>query len=215
MPYEIETITDTIIHDNCLNVMKDIEDNAFVLAFCDPPYNCGCKYDVYDDKMPDNEYTDWCKEWFEEVFRVAQRVIITPGHGHLGEWLNLKKPLGIGCWFKPGNPASSTLGWCCWEPWLYYSSERKILGGPDTVREPVTKQYGVGSHPCPKPLKLLKWLIEKSTKKGDLILDPFSGSGTTCMAARILERPYVGIDLSQKYVEESRERLASFTDIFE
>ena len=63
-------------------------------------------------------------------------------------------------------------------------------------------------HPCQMPELLLERIIKVSSNEGDLVLDPFSGSGTTCVVAARLGRRYLGIDLSEAYVRESRQRLA-------
>ena len=63
-------------------------------------------------------------------------------------------------------------------------------------------------HPCQMPERLLERIIKVSSNHGDLVLDPFSGSGTTCATAAGLKRKYVGIDLSTKYVANSRKRIA-------
>jgi len=64
-----------------------------------------------------------------------------------------------------------------------------------------------GGHPCQMPLALLERIIRVSSKPGDLVLDPFAGSGTTLAAARKLGRDYLGIELSANYAERIRERL--------
>jgi len=63
-------------------------------------------------------------------------------------------------------------------------------------------------HPAVFPISLPKKCIELFTHKGELILDPFMGIGTTLLAARDLERNAVGFDLSKKYVDYSKSRLA-------
>ena len=65
-----------------------------------------------------------------------------------------------------------------------------------------------GWHPCQMPESLLKRIIAVSSNAGDCVLDPFSGSGTTAAAASQLGRNYTGIDISEKYVENAKERLA-------
>jgi site-specific DNA-methyltransferase (adenine-specific) len=65
-----------------------------------------------------------------------------------------------------------------------------------------------GKHPTQKPLDLLKRIILSSTKKGDIVLDPFSGSATTGIAAAMHERKYIGIDMDKKYLELSKKRYA-------
>ncbi len=62
-------------------------------------------------------------------------------------------------------------------------------------------------HPATFPISLAKKCIELFTHKGELVLDPFSGSGTTLVAARDLDRNAVGFDLQEKYVELTKTRL--------
>jgi len=63
-------------------------------------------------------------------------------------------------------------------------------------------------HPCQMPEKVLERIIKVSSSPGDLVLDPFSGSGTTCAVAAQLGRDYFGIDLSEDYVKHSTRRIA-------
>ena len=63
-----------------------------------------------------------------------------------------------------------------------------------------------GRHPTQKPVGLLKRIIEASTNEGDLILDPFNGSGTTGIAAKILNRRYIGLEQEEEYLKLSKRR---------
>jgi site-specific DNA-methyltransferase (adenine-specific) len=63
-----------------------------------------------------------------------------------------------------------------------------------------------GEHPTQKPLNLLSRIILSATKEGDTILDPFSGSSTTGIAANLLNRKYFGIELSEDYLKYSIKR---------
>ena len=63
-----------------------------------------------------------------------------------------------------------------------------------------------GKHPTQKPLSLMSRIILASTKKGDKVLDPFCGSGTTGIAANLLEREFVGIEREFEYVKMSQRR---------
>ena len=58
-----------------------------------------------------------------------------------------------------------------------------------------------GKHPTQKPISILEKIILASTDEGDLILDPFNGSGTTGIAANKLKRKYIGIDLDKEYLD--------------
>ena len=64
-----------------------------------------------------------------------------------------------------------------------------------------------GKHPTQKPLALLERIIEASTQEGDLILDPFMGSGTTGVAAIKLNRRFVGIDVEKEYFDLAEKRI--------
>lgn len=73
---------------------------------------------------------------------------------------------------------------------------------------PGEKKYG--KHPTQKPLDLLKRIVLSSTKKGDIVLDPFTGSSTTGIAAVMHNRKFIGIDSEKNYLELSKKR---FVDI--
>lgn len=64
-------------------------------------------------------------------------------------------------------------------------------------------------YPTQKPLLLLERIVELVTEQGDLVLDPFCGSGTTCVAAKMLRRKYIGIDKSEDAVELSKGRISN------
>lgn len=69
------------------------------------------------------------------------------------------------------------------------------------------KEKKNGKHPTQKPLYLLERIIEASTNKGDVVLDPFCGSSTTGVAAKRLGRLYIGIDNSEEYIILSKARI--------
>ena len=71
--------------------------------------------------------------------------------------------------------------------------------------ERILKYDGTTAHPCQEPLSLFKDII---LPLGDIILDPFAGSGTTCVAAKQLGRKYIGIDISREYCNIAEQRLA-------
>jgi site-specific DNA-methyltransferase (adenine-specific) len=78
--------------------------------------------------------------------------------------------------------------------WTYFTAKGNALDRPD--------------HPCPKPLPLMRTLIEQFTDPGDLILDPFMGSGTTLRAAKDLGRRAIGIEINEQYCRIAAERMA-------
>jgi len=64
-------------------------------------------------------------------------------------------------------------------------------------------------HPCQLPIPLLERLILMITDEGDIVLDPFVGTGTTAIAAKRLGRKYIAIDIDPKYVEITKKKLES------
>ncbi len=76
-----------------------------------------------------------------------------------------------------------------------------------TISAPLAEEKRFGKHPTQKPIELLKRIILASTKEGDLVLDPFCGSSTTGIAAVLLNRKYVGMDLEEEYLELSKKRI--------
>jgi len=97
---------------------------------------------------------------------------------------------------------------------LIYNDRRANPAGkmPDDVWTEFSRVCGTfkertGWHPCQMPESLLKRIIAVSSNPGDCVLDPFSGSGTTAAAAYQLARNYVALDISEKYVENAKERL--------
>lgn len=71
-----------------------------------------------------------------------------------------------------------------------------------------TKDKVAFKHPAIFPERLAKMHVQSWSNEGDLVLDPMCGSGTTCKMAKLLGRNYVGIDISQKYVDVANQRLA-------
>ena len=80
---------------------------------------------------------------------------------------------------------------------------RSVWSIPTTPK----REKRFGAHPTQKPLELLNRLIALCTNPGDLVLDPFCGSGTTGVACAQLKRSFVGIDLDPIYIELTRRRI--------
>lgn len=85
----------------------------------------------------------------------------------------------------------------------------KIKGEPikrDVITSAVETIKGC-QHPAIYPLSIIKELIKLLTRPNDIVLDPFIGSGTTAVAAKELNRRYIGIEINQDYCKYARERL--------
>ena len=69
-------------------------------------------------------------------------------------------------------------------------------------------------HPSQKPIDLIEKLVACSTDAGDLVIDPFLGSGTTAAAAKNLNRQWIGIEKDAAYIQISEQRLAAQSTLF-
>lgn len=91
-----------------------------------------------------------------------------------------------------------------------YRFKRQIKGGLDTPRTQYDSneqtKKPINSHPTVKPLKLMAYLIMLGSREGDIILDPFCGSGTTLIAANMTNRIGIGIEINQEYCEIAHAR---------
>ena len=100
-----------------------------------------------------------------------------------------------------------------------YSDKRANPMGrvPDDVWQEFPRVCGTfkereGWHGCQMPEALLMRIIRASSNPGDLVMDPFCGSGTTVVAAKKLGRRYLGIDVSSEYIAQTRQRLRAVTN---
>ncbi|HEV8666924.1 MAG TPA: DNA methyltransferase [Candidatus Paceibacterota bacterium] len=75
-----------------------------------------------------------------------------------------------------------------------------------SINTPRPAEKKFGKHPTQKPLDLLRRIVLASTNKGDIILDPFTGSSTTGIAAATNGRKFIGIDMEKQYLELSKKR---------
>jgi modification methylase len=174
----------------------------------------------YPDAIPENEYQEQQRAVIAEALRVAHLVAynhkIRYAYKRVGraihpmEWL-LGFPLWVEIiWARRGGlPAN------CKRPVV--SDERIfVIGKPKawhdlrvtTVWRIAQTPQGNG-HPCPFPLEIPKLLIESYTDPGDLVMDPYMGSGTTAVAARDVGRQWAGCDIDPGYVEIANRRIGA------
>ena len=197
------SLINTIVCGDCREILPTLPAKSFQLAFADPPYWVGFDYGEKTDK--DMEFVE-PKFIVNELLRVAECVLVTPGIANDHDY---PKPIWKISWNKPASTGRSELaGFNVWEPVLVYGTPKKRIW-QDSFTAPGGREFDAQFHTCPKPLSLLKWLIENFTEVGDKIIDPFSGSGTTCKAAFQLGREYLGIEIDPKIVELSLARLSN------
>jgi site-specific DNA-methyltransferase (adenine-specific) len=82
-----------------------------------------------------------------------------------------------------------------------------------SVNPPKAEEKKFGKHPTQKPLSLLERIVLASTKEGDVVVDPFTGSSTTGLAANKHGRKFIGIDTEAKYLDLSRKRFQDFVGV--
>jgi site-specific DNA-methyltransferase (adenine-specific) len=101
------------------------------------------------------------------------------------------------------------------DTWVLRPQEDARLFPPDGDTWYVSRVCGTfrerTGHPCQMPEAVLERIVRASSNPGDLVLDPFAGSGTTLAVARRLGRRYLGIELSEQYAEKVRRRLEGVT----
>ncbi len=79
------------------------------------------------------------------------------------------------------------------------------------IHPPLKEEKKFGKHPTQKPTALLERIVLASTKPGDIVLDPFTGSSTTGLAATKSGRKFIGIDTEKEYLDLSIKRFKELT----
>ena len=192
---DIESITNKIINDDCMNVLKQLPDKCIDLVLTDPPYGIGISNNpvrqMHTKKNWDIEIPT--TDVFKEIFRVSKQQIIWGGN-----YFDLPKTQGFFIWNKL-QPENFSLSMC---EYAWYSKQQPAKMYNCSVLEEKNK-----IHPTQKPLKLFMWLLNRETNENDLILDCFSGSGTTAIACHNLKRRFICIERDTDYYNASVERL--------
>jgi len=193
----------TIYHGDCREILPT--PGVVDLVLTDPPYNVGLDYSDGDNR---SDYPSWSREWFDLSPRP---LVFTCGNINLGMWMRIEDPKWICCWFKANQASPCALGgFSVWEPILVYGTLPKKLtqDGWYNLVSFQERQNGAGDHPAPKTLSMWRRLTEVFTEPGQLILDPFMGSGTTLRAAKDLGRKAIGIEIEERYCEIAANRMA-------
>lgn len=201
-------ITDKIeiTNEDNMELMKRYPDNYFDLVITDPPYNVKYSYNEYSDDMTYEDYKEWCKSWFNELERITEGAIfISCGLVNIGLWYEIKKPNWVIAWLKPASMGRSSVGFCNWEPVLFYGKVGKQ--NVDVFKAPIKPDKSMDFHSCPKPVKWAEEILYKYAKEGSKVLDIFSGSGTTAIACHNLGFELTACELDKDYYEASIKRI--------
>lgn len=191
------------------------------------------KYKGFSDKLPEDLYQENQVQVLNEIYRITK-----PGgsffYNHKLRWEKgkLLHPMD---WLRKTNwvikqeiirdrmIAANIRGWRFWQVderiyWLYKPKDKNYMGEElkskhalltSIWRFPPEKE---NPHPAPFPLALpIRCIFSiMDDKEGGLIIDPYCGSGTTLIAAKILKHHFIGIDISPEYVELSLRRLQNY-----
>lgn len=161
------------------------------------------KYLHYED-TPQNFEATVIPVVQDALKRVKRGVVFCAG-GKIGKF---PEPDAIGGVYLPSGCGRTAWGFTQFSPCLLYGQAPEIHKGckPTTIRwTGATEENG---HPCPKPLQWMLWAVGMASLPGEMVLDPFMGSGTTLRACKDLGRPAVGIELTEEYCEIAVKRLA-------
>lgn len=196
-----------IICGDSLKVMQGLADKSVDLVLTDPPYGINM---AKRGKVGDSQrYTkkDWDakiphKQYFDEMRRVSTHQIIWGGNYFLGVLPPTRCML---VWFKRDRLPTNTFA-DCEVAWSSFDENSMVFNCRWFGYVKDSKEKKV-AHPTQKALEVMKWCVSEFSKPGDLILDPFLGSGTTAVAAKLLGRRYIGIEKEEEYVDIAYERL--------
>jgi DNA modification methylase len=203
-----------IITGNCIEIMKTMSDKSVDLILTDPPYNAinigpdKRTYSLGEMQLPLPVYKKFCRDWIREALRIGKTVIFTPGIANMCYY---PQPTWAICWHKPSAVSFNRFGgFNAWEPIFVYGKVAKGKRlGQDYIYQ-ITLNLSKGpekNHPCPKPPVLMAKLIDKFSNEGELVMDPFNGSGTTTAMAKLHGRQFIGIDINPEYNKIAEMRL--------
>jgi len=195
----------TIYNADCRKVLPWLD--KFDLLLTDPPYGIGEKWAV-DGAFETAGGKLWsaASEWDSKTMDLEIRFALDKADKAIiwgGNYYDLKPSRGYLVWDKMQTGfslADSELAWCSWP------------ATPRTYRFARAQLASEGKvHPTQKPLGLMRFCIDIAGEKTKTILDPFMGSGTTLVAAKLEGRQAVGIEINERYCEAAAKRLSQGT----
>ena len=184
------------------------------VCLTDPPYGIG---DSKSEKNNYDQHIDSKDELIEIIsgfFHIAQEVapVVVLTSGNMNHRL-YPPPTWTMAWFVPAGTGCGPWGFCCWQPILCYGKDPKLAKGkgshPDAIVH--TESSEKLGHPCSKPVKFWQWLTERVSESGEMIYEPFAGSGTSFVVCQNINRKCRGIEISPDYCAVILQRM---TDAF-
>lgn len=207
------TPRNTILNGDCTALMRRFDPASVDFILTDPPYVTHYR-DRSGRTVANDDNADWLKPAFREMHRVLK-----PGKFCVSFYGWGKVDLFMAAWRAAGFRIVGHLvfrkRYASSSRFLRYEHEQAYLLAKGNVRPPAKpiadvidfRYSGNRLHPTQKPVPALLPLVETFTKSGDLVLDPFCGSGSSLEAARIAGCDWFGIELDERHFATATRRL--------
>lgn len=203
----------TVLHGDCIEIMSSLPANSVDFILTDPPYLVNYK-DREGRSIRNDIQADWLRPAFAEAYRVLKQdsfMIAFYGWTQVDRFFDAWRSAG----FRIVGHLVFRKQYTSKARFLKYQHEQAYLlakGKPALPEQPISDVVdmpysGNKLHPTQKPVPALKSLIEAFARQDDLVLDPFCGCGSTLLAAKILKRRYLGIELDEQYYAAALKRL--------
>src|SRR5574344_35093 len=219
-----------IYNDNSIEAMKLMPEECVDLIVTDPPYKTitGGDSNGKNSERPKGMLSGNRKlfihqnikisDWMSELYRVLKQeshCYIFTNALNLTEMLNESQKAGfklhnVLVWEKNNcTPSQYYMKNCEYVLFLRKGKAKWIndIGGSKTVHQ-FNNIIGNKTHPCEKPIDLLKFYIANSSNPEDIVFDPFMGTGSTMFAAKELGRNYLGYELETEYFDIAVKRMS-------
>jgi len=208
----------TIIQGDCLQVMKTMEDNSIDHVFTSPPYNRkrNDKYEHYDDTVVN--YYKLIKDSIEQSLRISKGYVIFNIQKNYYNKADVFKLFGtfadkiveVIIWEKSNPMPAAALAITNAYEFFLILGDKPLKSNTTYTKNIITTSVNgkmPESHKAVMKQEVADWFIEKFTKEGDTVLDPFAGTGTTGVACKNLNRNYILIEQEPEYVKIIKDRL--------
>ena len=205
-----------ITQGDCMKLMKQLQNNSVTMTLTDIPYgvvNRDGGIRLFDKSDADRETFD-LSSFLEEVERVTAGGIYifcsTEQVSLIRQFLAARKLTTRLCVWEKTNPSpvNGQYHWLSGIELCVYGRKKKATFN-EHCKNTVFRYPSVRRklHPTEKPIDLISRLILASSQVGDIIFDPCVGSGTTCAAAKALDRQFIGFELNPIYVAYAQQRV--------
>ncbi len=183
----------TIYHGDCREILPQLTDKVD-LVLTDPPYGIDgamsgmqkirgkCEYYAGSFEDTEDNLRTAIIPFVVQLIATIPAVVLTPGNRHFSLY---PQPQSFGVFYQPCAVAVQTFGNLDAQPIFYYGKNPRNERLGVTLSWLVTERPEEFGHPCTKPIRVWKKLLASVSKDGQLILDPFMGSGTTLKAAKV------------------------------